>query len=374
MSRWVTRRGAVLVALLLVLAVGVGWVLVRLTASNDIRYDPANPGARGAEAVASVLADQGVRVHRVSAIPEAIRRGGDAQTSVLVSDPRSVSAQRLRELAAGVRGAARLILVAPSSEQLAEAFDLPDDATYFPGPTASGECDLGWGQDLSMPANSTGYTAPADAASCFTDSGYSAAYEAPANGSHPALLVLGSSRILANSSMKLGDNAAIGLRALGQNPQLVWVSGTFDPNSTTAQEDSPWPTWLSPALWLLAAATVLLMLWRGRRLGRLVSEPLPVIVPANETTVARGQLYRRARDTTRTAQVLRSATRTRLRGFLGLPPGTPDVELVRRVAAQTGRSDHEVGALLGTDPHPMDEHSLSTLAQELSALERQARH
>ena len=42
-----------------------------------------------------------------------------------------------------------------------------------------------------------------------------------------------------------------------------------------------WPKWIGPALWLTLAACLLLMFWRGRRLGRLVTEPLPVIVPCH---------------------------------------------------------------------------------------------
>lgn len=364
------RLGWAVVALVLVFA--VGWVMVLLTAANDIRYDPQNPADRGAEAIASVLAAEGVTVHRVTNVPDAVEQSG-ADTAVLVSDPRTLSSDRLRELASGTRGSARLILVTPAPAQLAEAFDLPDEVTYFPGPTASGQCELPWGSGLSMPPNSVGYTLPDGAAGCFTKDGASAAYEVPASSDRPALLVLGSENVLTNATMKSGDNAALGLRALGQNRQLVWVSGGFDGNSPAAQEPSVWPKWIGPALWLTLAACLLLMFWRGRRLGRLVTEPLPVIVPANETTVARGQLYRHARDTVRTAAVLRSATRSRLATYLGVPPGAARDALIHQVAVHTGRDEREVAALLTDDPRPLDETTLSRLAENLSALERQAR-
>ena len=44
-----------------------------------------------------------------------------------------------------------------------------------------------------------------------------------------------------------------------------------------------------------------LALWRGRRLGPLVAEPLPVVVRAAETTEGRARLYRRARARGRAA-------------------------------------------------------------------------
>ena len=46
------------------------------------------------------------------------------------------------------------------------------------------------------------------------------------------------------------------------------------------------------ALWLLGIAMLAVIWWRGRRLGALASEPLPVTVRSLETTEARGRLYR----------------------------------------------------------------------------------
>ena len=54
-------------------------------------------------------------------------------------------------------------------------------------------------------------------------------------------------------------------------------------------------TWIVWQLWLVV---VLVALWKGRRLGPLVAEQLPVVVRASETVEGRGRLYRsrRARD------------------------------------------------------------------------------
>ena len=51
-----------------------------------------------------------------------------------------------------------------------------------------------------------------------------------------------------------------------------------------------------PGLWIAGATVVALLLWRVRRLGPLVTEPLPVIVKAIETARSRGRLYRKAGD------------------------------------------------------------------------------
>ena len=122
-----------------------------------------------------------------------------------------------------------------------------------------------------------------------------------------------------------------------------------------------------PSLWLAAAALAGLALVRGRRLGRLVREPLPVVVRAIETTRARGALYRRSRDTRRAGAILRSATLARLRRRLGLPSHAPADVVAERLAVLTGRSQTAVAAVL-TGPLPADEAALGALARDLTAL------
>ena len=125
-----------------------------------------------------------------------------------------------------------------------------------------------------------------------------------------------------------------------------------------------------PALWLVAAAVVATMLWRGRRLGPLVVEPLPVVVKAVESTQGRGRLYRRVRDRAHAAGILRAATARRLTAHLRLPPGTSTGTLVAAVAKASGRDHGSVADLLITRPVP-DDTALTRLADDLAALERE---
>ena len=68
-----------------------------------------------------------------------------------------------------------------------------------------------------------------------------------------------------------------------------------------------------------------------RRLGRLVREPLPVVVRAVETTERRGRLYRRAGDRARAAAVLRLAPADRLARRLAVRRGAgPSPSSTRR--------------------------------------------
>ncbi len=132
------------------------------------------------------------------------------------------------------------------------------------------------------------------------------------------------------------------------------------------------PEWFVPGVVLLALAFVVLAVARGRRLGRIVPEPLPVVVRAVETTEARGRLYRRASDRGRAAGSLRGGTRSRSAARLGLPHHASADAVVGAVARATARDATEVRALLyGADPG--NDSDLVLLAEQLAQLEENVR-
>ena len=106
------------------------------------------------------------------------------------------------------------------------------------------------------------------------------------------------------------------------------------------------PAWFGPAMLLLASAVVVLGIARGRRLGPVVTEPLPVVVRASETTTSRARLYRRSRDRARMTAILRTATTTRLRSALAADPGAPVEALLEPAAALSGLEPRERGGRL----------------------------
>ena len=143
--------------------------------------------------------------------------------------------------------------------------------------------------------------------------------------------------------------------------------------STAAGDPSVWPPWTTPAIALLLAAVVLLALARGRRLGRLVREPLPVVVRAIETTESRGRLYRRAGDRSRAAAVLRAGAADRLAHRLAVGRGAGPDAVVHAASRATGRPPAEVADIL-FGPAPPDDAALIHLAQQLTDLEERVRH
>ena len=132
------------------------------------------------------------------------------------------------------------------------------------------------------------------------------------------------------------------------------------------------PEWFGPGVLLVGLAFVAFALARGRRLGRIVTEPLPVVVRAVETTEARGRLYRRASDRGRAAGSLRAGARSRLAARLGVPRDSSTQTLAHAVAQSTDREPAEILSLLD-GPTPTTDSALVLLAEQLADLEENVR-
>ena len=170
------------------------------------------------------------------------------------------------------------------------------------------------------------------------------------------------------------DNGALALRLLGQQDRLVWY--VADSADTAASDgvglSGLLPPWALPGLYLLLASLLGVVLWRGRRLGPLVTEPLPVVVRAAESTESRGRIYRRTGDRRHAAAILVDSARRRLIEALQLPRGTTVETLAAAAAARTGRDPRAVLGLLG-HPAVTNDSQLVELGQQLIDLENEVR-
>ncbi|TDC31311.1 DUF4350 domain-containing protein [Micromonospora sp. KC213] len=129
------------------------------------------------------------------------------------------------------------------------------------------------------------------------------------------------------------------------------------------------PTWFWALLLQLALAALLVVLWRARRLGPPVTEPLPVRVHSAETVLGRARLYQRARARGPAAATLRSATRDRLRTRLNLPATASPDEVTALVARYTGDHSDEIHELL-YGATPATDAELLALARSLDRVTR----
>ncbi|NYJ75477.1 DUF4350 domain-containing protein [Allobranchiibius huperziae] len=370
-------RGRLLLASLVLALVAVAVVAVLTAGHRSQPLDPGSPAPDGARAVAQVLRSQGVSVQVTHTAAGLAQQSAGADSTVVVTRAGLLGRASLQRIARESTSAGALVVVAPPASVLA---DLGLPIREVPG---EGSVDATQLRCSAAPfaglvfdggVGTRSYTSTAGTGCVQVEDGGDAIRTLPAvAGVRPAVIIVGSAKILRNDGVLSADDAAIAVRALGSHPRVIWVAADdahADASATGTGGPSPWPRWLGPGIWLAAACVVLLMLWRGRRLGRLVTEPLPVVVPAVETTRSRGQLYRRARDTARTAEVLRIASRHRLAHYLGLSPTTSPAELVRETAQATSRDTREVHDVLVSGPVD-DEQQLIRTAQQLQDLERQ---
>ena len=191
------------------------------------------------------------------------------------------------------------------------------------------------------------------------------------NAGNATVVVLGQGDVLRNAYLADDANAALALRVLGHDSDLVWLV----PDPARTADAGPQsltdllPPWFDWVVIDLVVAAVLALVWRGRRLGPVVREPLPVVVRAGETLQGRARLYRRARATDRAAATLRTAVLRRLARRLAVPPDAAPDAVAVRVAETTGRELGDVRRIL-LGGAPRDERELVRLADELDGVER----
>lgn len=381
-GRW--RGPALWTLLVIIVTVLVTLISVR-QASNTQASDPQNPGRNGAQALAEVLSHHGVEVQVVRSEEAFLGEPIGSDTTVLITNTDELSGQGARRALDHARSAARLVLLTPPQATL-DGMQLPLEAvphaTYQEMTAGCASPDVRSDERLSegevryeSRAGSTAticFPPDPDVAASSDQGGYYVTLVA--DGARPAVSVIGSPAVIANKSITTADQGALALRSLGHSPRLLWYAASFTDIAAGDPSAIPplMPGWFVPALAIVGMAVLLLMFWRGRRLGRLATEPLPVIVRAIETTESRGRLYRKAQDRERAHAVLQRATRERLTAYLGLSPGTPPADLAAALAAATGRQTDEILHLLAAPIEPHDAALLHTAGQ-LAQLEEDLR-
>jgi len=361
-------RGPVVVTVVVLL----GAVLLALAAGGPTsgRLDPRAPDPSGSRAVAELLRDQGVRVDLVQSTARVRETAGPGST-LLVTDPELLADS---QAAAVRRTGADLVVVeaarpgrfvAGVAAGAPSEFEVRQPGCGLPPARRAGAADTGGAAYDVRPG--------VPARLCYARDGRPSVVQVRDGGRRVTLL--GSGVPLTNR--RLGDegNAALALGLLGGHDQLVWYLPSLADVPASAARESVYDLVPDGVWWglvQLGVAVVLLALWRARRLGPVVTEPLPVTVRAAETVEGRARLYRRgqARDTA--AESLRAVRRSGLSAALGLPARSAPTTIVDAVAARAGRPPGEVGPLL-YGAAPADDAALVRLADDLDALDREVR-
>lgn len=361
--------GWVLIALAVAMALTVAVWTSRDAETHPDPLDPRNPGPEGGQAIARVLEDEGVDltiVRSADALDEATVHDS---TTVVVTSTDHLSPgtlQRLRDKAAP----GRLVLVEPSF-LLLEEIDPDLGVDYVSEESVAADCTAAV-DGLTLEVDEMTVYRGGDGPSCFSTDGGDVLVE----GRSDRVVLFGAGQALSNDQVLRADNAAVGLRLLGQSDRVVWyVPNVADPASEDAVSlDSLLPRWIGPGIWLGGLAVIALILWRFRRLGPLSTEPLPVVVRAVETAHSRGRMYRRSGDRGHTARALRRAARTDVAVRLGLDRRTAPSAVIEATALHLDTRVEDIGALLNDDQlPPATDHDLVRLAQDLTRLRREVR-
>jgi hypothetical protein len=340
------------------LAIGV------INSQNRRGYlDPQGVDHTGAGALVAVLGDLGVEVNEARRSGEAIRAAGP-DTTILVTVPDLLQPEQIDQL---IGTGADLVLVAPTLAltDIGAGLSL---AGGEPPSSREPDCELAEAVRAGSARLGGEYSGGPPGTTC-----YGGALVVTGLDDGQRLVVFGSSDPLTNRYLDDDGNAALALGLLGRHPDLIWYRPVPEIEAAEATPLSELlPGWVQPVAWQLLIAALFAAWWRGRRLGRVVTEPLPVVVRAAETTEGRARLYRRGRARDHAADTLREATAVRLRQRLNLPVDAGVPALSEAVAARTGRSTADVANLLG-GPEPAGDAALVSLADELDALEMEVR-
>lgn len=339
--------------------------------SGGVPLDSANAAPEGAMAVAEVLREQGVDVIATSSLAETRDAIADRDsTTLFLYDTNLYLTDEQLADAAGL--AATVVLADPTFDELQAIAPEVALAGYVDG-TASADCDIRAVQKAgTVSLDGSGYRVVddgadgADVTACLGtgDDVYSLVQVGD-------LVVLGATSALTNEHVIEEGNAALALNLLGEHDTLVWYIPGADDLAGSAPPDlgTLTPPWVTPALALLLLAFIAGAIWRGRRLGPLVVENLPVVVRASETMLGRARLYERSSARLRALDALRIGSVQRLAVLCGLPRTASLDDVVASVAAATGDGVASIRRLL-VDAVPSTDAELVVLSDELLELER----
>lgn len=366
-QRWSSARW---VLLALVVIVGVATLSTYLTAPRPGGpMDPESTGPEGAKALVTILRERGVEVIAAGDIAS-VERAARPDTLILIAQTFYLFDEDLLHRLAALPGDRLLVEpVSRTREELAPQIRV-DGATTF-GDTRP-DCDL-------REATRAGEV----------QFGLSDAYEA--DGTVPVtrcyggalvrytddgreVTVVSASGFMTNSGLLKGGNAALAMNLAGSHPRVIWYAPQHsEGNSESGGGATIFDLIPDHAKWValqLCLVVALLALWKGRRIGPLVAEQLPVVVRASETVEGRGRLYRSRRARDRAAEALRTATLQRMMPRLGLGHDAAPAAVAQAVAERCGLFPQAVGHTL-FGPPPVNDTDLVNLAHELDNIERQ---
>ncbi|WP_324642475.1 DUF4350 domain-containing protein [Pseudarthrobacter sp. LT1] len=370
LMRWLRQHRAATAAAAVVAAALALVIGTQLAPKGDrLPLSVHNAGPEGARALGEILGRHGVSVHTPGRFDAALDDLHSSSSPTLLLYDRNGVLDR-QQLAGLMAAADRIVVVTPRLDTLAAL----DSGIHQAGvvPDASPVLDPGCTQpDAEAAGQVTGNKGFVydGGTTCYRAAGTAGMLAVSGDG---RLAVLGSTAVLGNDKLDELGNAALAVRLLGAAPDLVWYLPSIEDaaangSGKTLDDLAPgWARFLGP--WLLLVAVVAI-LWRGRRHGPLVFEPLPVVVKAVETAEGRARLYQDSRAVDQARDNLRAGLLVRLSGKLRLGPGATAEDTIAAAARLLGRDPAGVRALV--NERPTTEARLVAWSQALDKLEKE---
>jgi hypothetical protein len=366
-QRWRTARW---VLLALVVIVGVATLSTYLTAPRPGGpMDPESTSPDGARALVTILREHGVDVIAADDVAAA-ERAARPDTLILVAQTIHLFDEDVLHRLAALPG--DRLLVEPISrtrEELAPRIRI-DGATTLSDTrpdcelrevTRADEVQFGLSDAYEAVGNVPVTRCYGGALVRYTDDGRE-------------VTVVSASSFMTNSGLLKDGNAALAMNLAGSHPRVIWYApqhseGDSESGGGASTYDLI-PDHAKLIVLQLCLVVALLAVWKGRRLGPLVAEQLPVVVRASETVEGRGRLYRSRRARDRAAEALRTATLQRMMPRLGLGHDAAPAAVAQAVAERCGLYPQTVAHTL-FGPPPANDPDLVNLAHELDNIERQ---
>ena len=362
----------ILGALFLLLIAAITMIVRGSAAPAGDPLSPTNAAPPGSMAVAEVLRQHGVNVvptDTLKATHAALARHSDSTLLVFDPDTRLDDVQ-LRQLE---ESTGNLVLVTPSFSQLRALTLHLGQAGAAKTSALPAHCTLEAANKAgTISGGGNGYRvldSGADATACFS-SGKGIYSLVTSRGDIGQLTVLGAQQVLANETVAQRGNAALALNLLGSTSTLVWYLPSIDDVAVTGLPTIAQltPPWVSSLALLLICAAIAAALWRGRRMGPLVVENLPVTVRASETMEGRARLYQKNSSRLHALDALRIGSIGRIAALCGLPRTASTAEVITAASAITGRDRPQLAGIL-VDAIPGNDRDLIRLSDALLELE-----
>lgn len=354
-----------------------GW-LFSLSAprQSDLEFAPDNAREAGGRALAQVLQREGVNVRFTRSLAEA-KEWATSNTTLLIANDPGVASKDYRDL---LEVESDIVITSPNENLIdavswktktsmglanAPSATSPEEALCTSVPAASAAGTLSsWGTGIDLYDDEYN-PLPPTVSGCFPAFwGY---HLVQITDGARTISVLDDSLAWSNHRITTAGNAALALQLLGEHDELIWLIPQDTPVPTPASGPAL-PLRFSLAATVVALTALLLILWKVRRLGPLISENLPVLVRSSETTHGRAKLYRASKSYGRAAAALRAGTAQRLSSRLGLTNSSQSEPFVAAIARASNHPERDIYQLFYGEP-PRNDSDLVHLAQRLGDLE-----